>query len=100
MATVMRAAAGSSPVHKIEASAPPERYARGWHCLGLAQEYKDGKAHGINIFGTRLVIFQGEDKQLHIMDAWCPHMGADLALGKVSGNSVVCKFHAWSWGAD
>ena len=104
MAVAMRATtlpgAGQSPVHKIEAKAPPERYARGWHCLGLADEYKDGKAHGINIFGTRLVIFQGEDKQLRIIDAWCPHMGADLALGKVENNSVVCKFHGWKWGGD
>ena len=86
------------PLHQIEAKPPPARFARGWHCLGLAQEYQDGKPHSIDIFGTRLVIFQGEDKAMHVLNAWCPHMGADLALGEVKGNSVVCRFHGWSWG--
>lgn len=102
MAVAMRAATApaQTPGHKIEAKAPPSRYARGWHCLGLAEPYKDGKPHGINIFGTRLVIFAGEDKKLNIVDAYCPHMGADLAIGTVEGNSVVCKFHGWKWGGD
>ena len=89
-----------TPMHKIEAAAPPERFARGWHCLGLAEEYKDGKPHGINIFGTRLVIFKSQSGDLKALNAWCPHMGADLALGAVNGDSVVCKFHGWSWGGD
>ncbi|QBQ99488.1 Rieske 2Fe-2S domain-containing protein [Paraburkholderia pallida] len=82
------------------ATAPPERYARGWHCLGLASEYKDGKPHGLDIFGQRLVAFAGDDGHIRILDGWCPHMGADLASGTVQGNSVVCPFHHWSWGGD
>ena len=99
MSAILKPATGAIPLHKIEAAAPPDRYARGWHCLGLAAEYKDGKAHGINIFGTRLVIFQGENG-LKVLNAWCPHMGADLALGQIKGDSLVCKFHGWSWGGD
>ncbi len=30
--------------HMIEASPIADRYARGWHCLGLAADYHDGKA--------------------------------------------------------
>lgn len=94
MAVVVRSApAESSPMHKIEAAPPPARYARGWHCLGMASDYKDGKPHGLNIFGTRLVVFQGEDGKVSVLDAWCPHMGADLALGEVQGDSIVCRFH-------
>jgi 3-ketosteroid 9alpha-monooxygenase subunit A len=100
MAVAMRTAGAPVKLHQIEAKAPPARFARGWHCLGLASDYQDGKPHGINIFGTRLVAFQGADGGMHILDAWCPHMGADLALGKVEGNSVVCRFHGWSWGGD
>lgn len=89
------------PLHTIEAAPVPARFARGWHCLGLASDYTDGKPHSLNIFGTRLVIFQGEDGAIRILNAWCPHMGADLGLGTVEGNGVVCKFHGWRWnGAD
>jgi 3-ketosteroid 9alpha-monooxygenase subunit A len=86
--------------HTIEAQPIENRYARGWHCLGLAADYKAGKPHTVDAFGTRLVAYQGEDRQLHILDAYCPHMGGDLSRGEVRGNSVLCPFHAWSWGAD
>src|SRR5690625_7750815 len=78
----------------------PDRYARGWHCLGLAEDYKDGKPHTLNIFGTRLVAFQGENGEISIVDAYCPHMGADLSLGHVEGDTLVCPFHHWKWGGD
>ena len=90
----------SAPMHTIESVPPPERYARGWHCLGLAADYKDGKPHSLDIFGTRLVCFQGEDGQIRILNAYCPHMGADLGIGAVEGNHLVCKFHGWKWGGD
>ena len=87
-------------IHKIKAEPLPDRYARGWHCLGLAEDYKDGKPHTLNIFGTKLVAFQGEDGEISIIDGYCPHMGADLGLGEVQGNTVMCPFHHWKWGGD
>lgn len=85
---------------KIHAEALPERYARGWHCLGLANQFRDGNPHSIRAFGTRLVVFQGEDGKLHALDGYCPHMGADLSDGCVKGNAVVCPFHKWEWRGD
>ncbi len=76
------------------------RYARGWHCLGLAADYADGKPHPLNIFGTRLVAYRDEAGALHILDGYCPHMGADLSKGEVQGSTLVCPFHHWQWGSD
>ncbi len=84
---------------KIEATTVESRYARGWHCLGLASSY--GKEPTpLRYFDTNLVAFRGDDDKLVILDGYCPHMGADLSKGYIEGNSLRCPFHSWSWGAD
>ncbi|MFF9499998.1 Rieske 2Fe-2S domain-containing protein [Streptomyces sp. NPDC014656] len=85
----------------IEAGRPPTRFARGWHCLGLADAFKDGEPHEIEAFGTKLVVFRGrDDGALHVLDAYCPHMGGNLAHGTVKGDAVACPFHDWRWSGD
>ncbi|MDA3644010.1 3-ketosteroid-9-alpha-hydroxylase subunit A [Saccharopolyspora indica] len=84
-------------VRVIEAEAPPTRYARGWHCLGLAEDYRDGKPHAIEAFGTKLVVFADSGGTLNVLNAYCPHMGGDLSRGEVKGDEVACPFHDWRW---
>ena len=44
-------------IREIDTGSPMQRFARGWHCLGLAEEFADGKPRGIEAFGTKLVVF-------------------------------------------
>jgi len=85
--------------HRIEAAEIPDRYARGWHCRGLASDYGPPPQQ-LTYFGTELVAYRGEDGQVYILDAFCPHMGANLSKGHVEGCSIRCPFHAWRWGPD
>jgi 3-ketosteroid 9alpha-monooxygenase subunit A len=87
-------------VRVIEEAAVPARFARGWHCLGLAAQFKDGQPHAIDAFGTKLVVFSGEDGEVNVLDAFCRHMGGDLSQGSVKGNAIACPFHDWRWGGD
>ncbi|MEV4316559.1 Rieske 2Fe-2S domain-containing protein [Actinocrispum sp. NPDC049592] len=87
-------------VRTIDVGAMPTRYARGWHCIGLASEFTDGKPHAIQAFGTKLVVFQGEDGKLNVLDAYCRHMGGDLSQGSIKGNAVACPFHDWRWAGN
>ncbi len=84
----------------IEAAPAPTRFARGWHCLGLSETFKDGKPHAIEIFGTKLVVFQDAGGELKALNAYCPHMGGDLTQGTVKDGAVACPFHDWRWGGD
>jgi 3-ketosteroid 9alpha-monooxygenase subunit A len=84
-------------VRQIDAGAPPARFARGWHCLGLADSFKDQKPHAITAFGTKLVVFQSSDGELHVLDGYCRHMGGDLTQGTIKGDEVACPFHDWRW---
>ncbi len=91
---------GVDEVRQIEAQAAPPRFARGWHCLGLTRDLGDGKPHPIDAFGTKLVVFRGEDGKINVLDAYCRHMGGDLSDGEVKGNEIACPFHDWRWGGD
>ncbi|WP_278260276.1 hypothetical protein [Nocardioides convexus] len=42
-----------SNVRSLDQGAAPTRYARGWHCLGLAEDFRDGKPHAIEGFETK-----------------------------------------------
>ena len=84
----------------IDRGTPPERYARGWHCLGLASTFRDGKPHEIWAFGTKLVVWADSSGALHVLDGYCRHMGGDLTQGTVKGDEIACPFHDWRWGGD
>lgn len=73
------------------------RFGRGWHCLGEADDYRDGQLHTLNIFGTRLLAFATSTGEISVLDAYCPHMGADLSKGTIENDRVVCPFHHWQY---
>lgn len=76
------------------------RFARGWHVIGTAEDFETGVAKSFDYFGTKIVAFRGENGKVNVLDGYCPHMGADLGLGKVVADSIVCPFHHWQWGCD
>jgi 3-ketosteroid 9alpha-monooxygenase subunit A len=84
----------------IDVGAPRTRFARGWHCLGLAEPFRDGKPHAVEAFGTKLVVFSTGDGKLNVLDAYCRHMGGDLSQGTVKGEAIACPFHDWRWAGN
>ncbi|MDH3044893.1 Rieske 2Fe-2S domain-containing protein, partial [Gordonia alkanivorans] len=87
-------------VREIDAGTPPTRFARGWHCLGLSDSFRDGKPHSVQAFGTKLVVFATSKGDFAVLDAYCRHMGGDLSQGTIKGDEVACPFHDWRWGAN
>lgn len=87
-------------VRTIDSGAPPARFARGWHCLGLADHFRDGEPHAVEAFGTKLVVFASEDGKINVLDGYCRHMGGDLTQGTIKGNNIACPFHDWRWAGN
>ena len=51
--------------------------------------------------GLNLAVFRGEDGRAHVVDAYCPHIGANMAVGgRVSGSCIECPFHGWKFRGD
>jgi len=90
----------ATDARSLDQGVPPSRYARGWHCLGLAETFRDGNPHAIWAFDGKLVVWQDSKGALNVLDGYCRHMGGDLTQGEVKGDEVACPFHDWRWGGD
>ena len=89
-----------SETRALDAGTAPERFARGWHCLGLVSDFSDGKPHAVEAFGGKLVVWADSAGEIKVLDGYCRHMGGDLTQGSVKGDEVACPFHDWRWGGD
>jgi len=46
--------------------------------------------------GENFAVFRTRAGVVHILDAYCPHLGANMAVGgAVRGDCLECPFHLW-----
>ena len=96
----MTATIGSTQARALDPGTSPTRYARGWHCLGVSDSFRDGKPHRVEAFEKKLVVWADSEGRLNVLDGYCRHMGGDLTQGEVKGDAIACPFHDWRWGGD
>ena len=80
-------------VRTIDAGTLPDRYARGWHCLGLAETYRTGGPHAVEAFGTKLVVFADSAGAPAAPAALFPHQGGGPAPGPLQGEQGARPVH-------
>jgi cholesterol 7-desaturase len=52
----------------------------------------------VQAMGKDLAVFRGEDGIARCIDAYCIHLGSNMAIGgKVKNNCLQCPFHLWSF---
>lgn len=74
---------------------------RGWFYIAPSATLKPGARTPFAGFGEDLVLWRDEAGEAHLMDGFCPHLGASLAHGgMVQGCELVCPFHAWRFDGD
>lgn len=88
------------PPTNTEDAFPHKGFPSGWFQVAWAGELAVGDVQPLHYFGRDLVLYRGK-KGFHVLDAHCRHMGAHLGHGgMVVGDSIVCPYHGWRWGAD
>ncbi|BAZ14938.1 Rieske [2Fe-2S] domain-containing protein [Calothrix sp. NIES-4071] len=77
-----------------------EYFIEGWYWAIPSYHLKIGQVKPVTLMGRDLAIYRRKNNQVTAVDAYCPHMGAHLAEGKVEGNALRCFFHNWKFDAD
>ena len=76
-------------------------FPNGWYRVAYSEEVLKGALKRVKYLNQDLLIFRGQDGKANIIDAYCPHLGADLGVnGKVIENTVACPFHGWRFDGE
>ena len=87
----------------------PHTFARGWHMIADASTLR-AEPMPVRFFARDMVLYRGESGTPHLVDAYCPHMSANLGRNstsyivrdkeRIQGESIRCPFHGWRFGPD
>lgn len=72
-------------------------FSQTWHALCLGTDVPVRTVKGFDLLDGRVIAMRGEDGVAQVLSAYCPHLGADLTVGDVVGNTVRCAFHHWQY---
>ena len=65
------------------------------------RELDCGQVKHIQALGLNLAVFRGESGEVFVTDAYCPHLGANIAVGgRVRGDCIKCPFHDWKFSGN
>lgn len=70
---------------------------QGWYPICPSRHIKNGRCDSFKIFRQRVVVYRTESGKVYALDAFCPHLGADLGNGRVIGERIQCYFHQWEY---
>jgi phenylpropionate dioxygenase-like ring-hydroxylating dioxygenase large terminal subunit len=74
-----------------------ECFVEGWYWAIASHQLKQGQVKAVTIQGRDVALYRGINHHVVAIDAYCPHMGAHLAEGRVEGDRLRCFFHNWAF---
>jgi hypothetical protein len=58
----------------------PPVFLNGWHLIAWVSECPAGSVKKIRLHSRDLVLFASQDGTFGLLDAYCPHLGADMSV--------------------
>lgn len=91
----------SALLEQRRADGYPYPYPTGWYRLASTDSLRRGEIRYLECLGKQFVLWREQESgEIHLMDAFCPHLGANLAHGRVRGDCIECPFHQWQFAGD
>lgn len=68
-----------------------------WHPVALSIDVPAGVTRAVILENREIVVWRGDDGEVHAWDDRCPHRGMRLSYGFVRGTSLNCLYHGWQY---
>ena len=73
----------------------------GWVPILESKDLKKRQVVALNRCDEDLALYRDSSGMVHIFDAYCPHLGANIGIGgTVEGNDIRCPFHGWTFNSE
>jgi nitrite reductase/ring-hydroxylating ferredoxin subunit len=72
-----------------------------WYLVAYSDEVDANTVKPLPYLGRNMIAMRGEDGAVSVLDGFCPHLGANLALGATCEDGTLrCPFHGWRYDAS
>jgi phenylpropionate dioxygenase-like ring-hydroxylating dioxygenase large terminal subunit len=71
-----------------------------WYPIARSRDVPAGRAVSRTLLDRPVAVYRGTEGRVRALAGPCPHLGADLGLGRVTGDALRCSFHHWTFSGD
>ena len=72
-----------------------------WYLVAFSDELGADELRPLPYLGRNMLAFRDEQGEVAVLDGWCPHLGANIAVGgRCEKGTVRCPFHGWRYDAS
>lgn len=68
-----------------------------WHAVAKVEDLKPTSLLPARLLGQNIVLWRSENQIIMAWQDKCPHRGARLSLGSISGNTLICPYHGFEY---
>ncbi len=87
-------------IYEIRDRPEPPPIPNGWYSIVSSADLAPGDIRPVIAVGRELVTYRTEAGEARVIDAHCPHLGAHLGGGWVTGEHINCPYHGWTFDGD
>ena len=71
-----------------------------WYAVEYDRAVEPGRVVEVKFWDTSIALYRGSDGRLRALENRCAHRQLKLSLGEVTGCSLTCAYHGWSYAED